>query len=188
MTWSVSVEILASFSTATRRPPSPLWSWTTKPKCTKEYTTRWVDGVDPLFYIVPSDVPTWSQSLTVTISPPPLRKESEMETEEEVDILMSSDVYSATLSTKSITFSRSQIGWLFREDKTVSSVDQTPKLRKTNQTRRLKIKMWSGLYRLVSKNDLQAFHQGFCESCLIGNSTFLSYKRLKVNPDTPTSH
>lgn len=47
-------------------------------------------------------------------------KESEMETEEEVDILMSSDVYSATLSTKSITFSRSQIGWLFREDKTVS--------------------------------------------------------------------
>ena len=44
-----------------------------------------------------------------------------METEEEVDILMSSDVYSATLSTKSITFSRSQIGWLFREDKTVSN-------------------------------------------------------------------
>ncbi|XP_031721071.1 ankyrin repeat domain-containing protein 13C-like [Anarrhichthys ocellatus] len=45
-------------------------------------------------------------------------EESEMETEEEVDILMSSDVYSATLSTKSISFSRSQIGWLFREDKT----------------------------------------------------------------------
>uniref|UniRef100_A0AAX7TIV6 Ankyrin repeat domain-containing protein n=1 Tax=Astatotilapia calliptera TaxID=8154 RepID=A0AAX7TIV6_ASTCA len=32
--------------------------------------------------------------------------------------LTHSDVYSATLSTKSITFSRSQIGWLFREDKT----------------------------------------------------------------------
>nr|XP_057922468.1 ankyrin repeat domain-containing protein 13C-like isoform X2 [Doryrhamphus excisus] len=46
------------------------------------------------------------------------RDESEMETEEEVDILMSSDIYSATLSTKSISFSRSQIGWLFREDKT----------------------------------------------------------------------
>ncbi|KAJ3595394.1 hypothetical protein NHX12_004698 [Muraenolepis orangiensis] len=45
-------------------------------------------------------------------------EESEMETEEEVDILMSSDVYSATLSTKSITFSRTQVGWLFREDKT----------------------------------------------------------------------
>lgn len=42
-----------------------------------------------------------------------------METEEEVDILMSSDIYSATLSTKSITFARSQNGWLFREDKTV---------------------------------------------------------------------
>lgn len=63
--------------------------------------------------------------LTMTNSRPPPHppsppKESEMETEEEVDILMSSDVYSATLSTKSITFSRSQIGWLFREDKTVS--------------------------------------------------------------------
>lgn len=45
-----------------------------------------------------------------------------METEEEVDILMSSDIYSATLSTKSITFSRAQSGWLFREDKTVSDV------------------------------------------------------------------
>lgn len=44
-----------------------------------------------------------------------------METEEEVDILMSSDIYSATLSTKSITFSRAQSGWLFREDKTVSN-------------------------------------------------------------------
>lgn len=49
-------------------------------------------------------------------------QESEMETEEEVDILMSSDVYSATLSTKSITFSRAQTGWLFREDKTVGAV------------------------------------------------------------------
>ncbi|NXD10312.1 AN13C protein, partial [Nothocercus nigrocapillus] len=47
-------------------------------------------------------------------------EESEMETEEEVDILMSSDIYSATLSTKSITFTRAQTGWLFREDKTVS--------------------------------------------------------------------
>lgn len=26
-------------------PPSPLWSWTTKRKCTKEYTTRWVRGL-----------------------------------------------------------------------------------------------------------------------------------------------
>lgn len=49
----------------------------------------------------------------------PLFQESEMETEEEVDILMSSDIYSATLSTKSISFTRAQTGWLFREDKTV---------------------------------------------------------------------
>lgn len=42
-----------------------------------------------------------------------------METEEEVDILMSSDIYSATLSTKSISFTRAQTGWLFREVKTV---------------------------------------------------------------------
>lgn len=62
-------------------------------------------------------------------------KESEMETEEEVDILMSSDVYSATLSTKSITFSRSQIGWLFREDKTVSFMGQT--ITETAETKRL---------------------------------------------------
>ncbi|KAJ8366733.1 hypothetical protein AAFF_G00344860 [Aldrovandia affinis] len=47
-----------------------------------------------------------------------LREESEVETEEEVDILMSSDIYSATLSTKSISFSRTQSGWLFREDMT----------------------------------------------------------------------
>ncbi|XP_076976747.1 ankyrin repeat domain-containing protein 13C isoform X2 [Tamandua tetradactyla] len=45
-------------------------------------------------------------------------EESEMETEEEVDILMSSDIYSAALSTKSISFTRAQTGWLFREDKT----------------------------------------------------------------------
>uniref|UniRef100_A0A673UGC5 Ankyrin repeat domain-containing protein 13C n=1 Tax=Suricata suricatta TaxID=37032 RepID=A0A673UGC5_SURSU len=45
-------------------------------------------------------------------------EESEVETEEEVDILMSSDIYSATLSTKSISFTRAQTGWLFREDKT----------------------------------------------------------------------
>lgn len=56
------------------------------------------------------------------VHPPVLcSQESEMETEEEVDILMSSDVYSATLSTKSITFSRAQTGWLFREDKTVGA-------------------------------------------------------------------
>lgn len=57
-----------------------------------------------------------------------------METEEEVDILMSSDIYSATLSTKSITFTRAQTGWLFREDKTVS-------WKKTAQTALLEAKI-----------------------------------------------
>ncbi|XP_035392524.1 ankyrin repeat domain-containing protein 13C-like isoform X3 [Electrophorus electricus] len=45
-------------------------------------------------------------------------EESEMDTEEEVDILMSSDIYSATLSTKNAYFSRSHVGWVFKEDKT----------------------------------------------------------------------
>ncbi|XP_064605134.1 ankyrin repeat domain-containing protein 13C-A-like [Liolophura sinensis] len=45
-------------------------------------------------------------------------EESEAELEDEVDILMSSDIMAAQMSTKNITFSRAQSGWLFREDKT----------------------------------------------------------------------
>ncbi|XP_071116878.1 ankyrin repeat domain-containing protein 13C-like [Haliotis cracherodii] len=45
-------------------------------------------------------------------------EESEMELEDEVDILMSSDIMAAQMSTKNISFSRAQSGWLFREDKT----------------------------------------------------------------------
>ncbi|KAK6180317.1 hypothetical protein SNE40_012497 [Patella caerulea] len=45
-------------------------------------------------------------------------QESEMELEDEVDILMCSDIMAAQMSTKNITFSRAQSGWLFREDKT----------------------------------------------------------------------
>ncbi|XP_022087311.1 ankyrin repeat domain-containing protein 13C-like isoform X2 [Acanthaster planci] len=44
-------------------------------------------------------------------------QETEKELEEEVDILMSSDVVTMTLSTKPITFTRAQSGWLFREKK-----------------------------------------------------------------------
>ncbi|XP_071486603.1 ankyrin repeat domain-containing protein 13C-B-like [Diadema setosum] len=44
-------------------------------------------------------------------------EQSEAELEEEVDILMSSDVVTVNISTKPITFNRSQSGWLFREDK-----------------------------------------------------------------------
>ncbi|KAK3090455.1 hypothetical protein FSP39_011985 [Pinctada imbricata] len=45
-------------------------------------------------------------------------EEMEHELEDEVNILMSSDIMAAQMSTKSITFSRAQSGWLFREDKT----------------------------------------------------------------------
>lgn len=47
-------------------------------------------------------------------------QENDVELQDEVDILMSSDIMAAQMSTKNITFSRAQSGWLFREDKTVS--------------------------------------------------------------------
>lgn len=46
-------------------------------------------------------------------------QETELEIEDEVDILMSSDIMAAQMSTKGITFSRAQTGWIFREDKRV---------------------------------------------------------------------
>lgn len=42
-------------------------------------------------------------------------EESEVEIEDEVDILMSSDIMAAQMSTKSISFTRAQTGWIFRE-------------------------------------------------------------------------
>ncbi|XP_017781382.1 PREDICTED: ankyrin repeat domain-containing protein 13C [Nicrophorus vespilloides] len=45
-------------------------------------------------------------------------EESEMEIEDEVDLLMSTDILAAQISTKSISFIRAQSGWIFREDKT----------------------------------------------------------------------
>ena len=48
------------------------------------------------------------------------KQDSDIELEEEVDILMSSDIVAAQMSTKRISFSRAQSGWLFREDKSVS--------------------------------------------------------------------
>lgn len=65
------------------------------------------------------DNPFTVQDLTVFYSL--FLKESEQELEDEVDILMSSDIMAAQMSTKSITFSRAQSGWLFREDKTVNT-------------------------------------------------------------------
>ncbi|CAG9107546.1 Ankyrin repeat domain-containing protein 13C [Plutella xylostella] len=44
-------------------------------------------------------------------------EETETEIEDEVDILMSSDILAAQMSTKGIAFSRAQSGWIFREDR-----------------------------------------------------------------------
>ncbi|XP_058795935.1 ankyrin repeat domain-containing protein 13C isoform X1 [Phymastichus coffea] len=44
-------------------------------------------------------------------------EETELEIEDEVDILMSSDIMAAQMSTKGITFSRAQTGWIFKEDR-----------------------------------------------------------------------
>lgn len=44
-------------------------------------------------------------------------EETENEIEDEVDILMSSDILSAQMSTKGISFARAQSGWIFREDR-----------------------------------------------------------------------
>nr|CAD7198565.1 unnamed protein product [Timema douglasi] len=65
-----------------------------------------------------------SQSLTVLDNKAQLfqrvrYEETETEIEDEVDILMSSDIMAAQMSTKSITFTRAQTGWIFREDRKV---------------------------------------------------------------------
>ena len=44
-------------------------------------------------------------------------EESEIEFEDEVDLLMSSDIVSAQISTKPITFATVQSGWFFKEDR-----------------------------------------------------------------------
>lgn len=44
-------------------------------------------------------------------------EETETEIEDEVDILMSSDILAAQMSTKGIAFARAQSGWIFREDR-----------------------------------------------------------------------
>jgi hypothetical protein len=44
-------------------------------------------------------------------------QESELEFEDEVDLLMSSDIVAAQISTKPITFTRERAGWIWREDR-----------------------------------------------------------------------
>ena len=46
-------------------------------------------------------------------------QQTQVELEEEVDMLMSSDIVAAQMSMNQISFSRAQSGWIFRADKEV---------------------------------------------------------------------
>lgn len=48
-----------------------------------------------------------------------LIQETETEVEDEVDLLMSTDIVNAQISTKTISFARAQVGWFFKQYKTV---------------------------------------------------------------------
>lgn len=50
-----------------------------------------------------------------------LLQENELEIEDEVNLLMSTDILAAQISTKRISFARAQSGWIFREDKKVNA-------------------------------------------------------------------
>jgi hypothetical protein len=45
------------------------------------------------------------------------QQESELELEDEVDLVMSSDIVAAQLSTKTISFAREKAGWIWKEDR-----------------------------------------------------------------------
>jgi ankyrin repeat domain-containing protein 13 len=45
------------------------------------------------------------------------QQETEMEMEDEVDLVMASDIVAAQLSTKTITFTREKAGWIWKEDR-----------------------------------------------------------------------
>lgn len=51
-------------------------------------------------------------------------EETESEVEDEVDIMMSTDILAAQMSTKSIHFVRAQTGWFFRADRTETIAGQ----------------------------------------------------------------
>ena len=46
-----------------------------------------------------------------------MERDDEMEFEDEVDLLMSSDIVAAQISTKPITFTREKAGWIWKEDR-----------------------------------------------------------------------
>lgn len=81
---------------------------------------RWERG--DISFIFNGNAPP-SQSLTVLdnvlkVYQSVKYEESEMEIEDEVDLLMSTDILAAQISTKGISFARAQSGWIFREDRT----------------------------------------------------------------------
>lgn len=51
-------------------------------------------------------------------------EETDTDIEDEVDILMSTDILTAQMSTKRINFVRAQTGWIFRADKTETIAGQ----------------------------------------------------------------
>lgn len=80
---------------------------------------RWERG--DISFIFNGEAPT-KRSLTVLDNTQKLyqyvkNEESELEIEDEVDLLMSTDILTAQISTKTIQFTRAQSGWIFREDK-----------------------------------------------------------------------
>jgi hypothetical protein len=50
-------------------------------------------------------------------------QEAEAELDEEIDVLMSSDIVSAQMSTKPINFQRAFTGWIFKREKSVSTIE-----------------------------------------------------------------
>lgn len=80
---------------------------------------RWERG--DISFIFNGEAPS-KRSLTVLDNTQKLyqfvkNEESELEIEDEVDLLMSTDILTAQISTKTIQFARAQSGWIFREDK-----------------------------------------------------------------------
>lgn len=80
---------------------------------------RWERG--DITFLYRGDLPT-EQALAVMDNKAKVyqfvrHQESELEFEDEVDLLMSSDIVAAQISTKPITFSRERQGWIWREDR-----------------------------------------------------------------------
>ena len=85
----------------------------------KPFYIRWERG--DITFLYRGDLPP-EQALTVMDNKANVyqfvrHQESELEFEDEVDLLMSSDIVAAQISTKPISFSRERQGWIWREDR-----------------------------------------------------------------------